>query len=145
MSETISHELSKILADTYQLYLKTHGYHWNVRGMQFNSLHQMFMVQYTEMWGALDVIAERIRALGSLAPMTSHAYGNLSAIGEGNAELGAIEMLTDLKQSHQTIIQTLKSALLVAEELKDAPTVDLITQRLSIHEKTLWMIEASLS
>jgi starvation-inducible DNA-binding protein len=137
-------ELSKVLADSYTLYLKTHGYHWNVRGPQFNSLHAMFMTQYTEIWTALDEIAERIRALGELAPMTGSSFGNLSGMAEGDATLSANEMLKDLKLSHETLIHTLKVALEVADDEDDAPTEDLLTVRIATHEKFLWMISATL-
>jgi len=137
-------ELSKVLADSYNLYLKTHGYHWNVRGPQFNSLHNMFMTQYTEMWTALDVIAERIRALGELAPMSGSAFGNLSSIKEGDATKSANEMLKELADGHKTVIATLKHALDIADEAGDDPTVDLLTARIATHEKYLWMISATL-
>lgn len=137
-------ELSKVLADSYNLYLKTHGYHWNVRGPQFNSLHAMFMTQYTEMWTALDEIAERIRALGELAPMSGSAFGNLSSLKEGDPSLNATDMLKELKAGHETLIATLKNALKIADEAGDDPTVDLLTVRLGTHEKALWMISASL-
>lgn len=140
----IAHELSKVLADSYNLYLKTHGYHWNVRGMQFNSLHTMFMTQYTEMWTALDLIAERIRALGELAPMTGTAFGALSTIKEGDATLNATDMLKDLKKGHEALISTMETALKVAQEAGDDPSVDLLTTRVAEHQKTLWMITASL-
>ncbi|ESQ80130.1 Dps family protein [Asticcacaulis sp. YBE204] len=137
-------ELSKVLADSYNLYLKTHGYHWNVRGPQFNSLHTMFMAQYTEMWTALDEIAERIRALGELAPMSGSAFGNLSSIKEGDATNSANAMLKELAEGHKTLIATLKNALKVADDAGDDPTVDLLTTRLAAHEKFLWMISATL-
>lgn len=144
MKKEITKHLSHILADTYQLYLKTHGYHWNVRGPQFHSLHTLFMTQYTEMWTALDVIAERIRALGELAPMSSDAYASLSPIKDGLPSLKAHEMLMDLKSGHEVLIDTLKAAMSVVTAANDEPSIDLITQRLAIHEKTLWMISASM-
>jgi starvation-inducible DNA-binding protein len=144
MKQEITKHLSHILADTYQLYLKTHGYHWNVRGPQFHSLHTLFMTQYTEMWMALDVIAERIRALGDLAPMSSDAYNGLSSIKDGSPNLKANEMLEDLKVGHERVIATLKAAMDVVSEAGDEPSIDLITQRLATHQKTLWMISASM-
>jgi starvation-inducible DNA-binding protein len=135
-------ELSKVLADSYNLYLKTHGYHWNVRGPQFNSLHLMFMTQYTELWNALDLIAERIRALGEIAPMAGSAYGNLSSIKEGDPTLSAADMISDLIDGNEVLVATLKNALETADEVGDDPTVDLLTQRRAIHEKTLWMLKA---
>jgi starvation-inducible DNA-binding protein len=143
-SDTVAHELSKVLADTYALYLKTHGYHWNVTGPQFNALHAMFMTQYTEMWTALDEIAERIRALGQLAPMSGSAFGNLSSIREGDPTLDAQAMLADLVDGQETLIATLKAARSVADEAGDDPTVDLLTQRLTLHQKTVWMLKATL-
>ncbi|UDF02744.1 Dps family protein [Asticcacaulis sp. AND118] len=137
-------ELSKVLADSYNLYLKTHGYHWNVRGPQFNSLHNMFMTQYTEMWTALDEIAERIRALGELAPMSGSAFGNLSSIKEGDATKSATDMVKELVKGHKTLIETLKNAIKVADDASDDPTVDLLTVRLGSHEKHLWMLSATL-
>jgi starvation-inducible DNA-binding protein len=138
-------ELSKVLADSYNLYLKTHGYHWNVRGPQFNSLHNMFMAQYSELWAALDVIAERIRALGELAPMAGSTFGNLSSIKEGDASLAAEDMIRDLIDGNEVLVATLKNALEIADEAGDDPTVDLLTQRRALHEKTLWMLKALLA
>lgn len=143
-SEPVVEALNKALADSYAAYLKTHGYHWNVRGPNFSSYHNLFMTQYTEMWTALDEIAERIRALGELAPMSGAAFGNLSSIKEGDATKSANEMLKELADGHKTLIATLKNALKVAEEASDDPTVDLLTVRLGSHEKHLWMISASL-
>ena len=141
----VAHELSKVLADSYNLYLKTHGYHWNVRGPMFNSLHNMFMTQYTELWNALDLIAERIRALGELAPMTGSSFGNLSNIGEGDATLDSDGMIKDLIASNEALVSTIKKALERADEDGDDPTVDLLTQRRNQHEKTLWMLKALLA
>ena len=138
-------ELSKVLADSYNLYLKTHGYHWNVRGPQFNSLHIMFMTQYTELWAALDLIAERIRALGEIAPMSGSAYGELSDIKEGDPKLDAEGMIKDLISGNKDLVATMKKALKVADEAGDDPSVDLLTQRIALHEKTLWMLKANLA
>jgi starvation-inducible DNA-binding protein len=142
---SVAHELSKVLADSYNLYLKTHGYHWNVRGPQFNSLHNMFMTQYTELWNALDVIAERIRALGELAPMAGSTFGNLSSIKEGDGSLSSDDMIKDLIDGNEVLVATIKNALETADEEGDDPTVDLLTQRRALHEKTLWMLKALLA
>ena len=140
----IAHQLAKVLAETYSLYLKTHGYHWNVRGMHFHSLHTLFSDQYNEIWVSLDEIAERIRALGVLAPMGGAAFGNLSQILDGDPTADALSMLRDLKSGHETLIQTIKEAIEIAGEHEDDPTLDLMTVRLSAHQKHLWMISASL-
>lgn len=144
-SPSVALELSKVLADSYTLYLKTHGYHWNVTGPQFNSLHNMFMAQYTEMWTALDEIAERIRAVGELAPMTGSAFGNLASIKEGDGTLSAEDMIADLVKGHEALVKTMKNAMKAAEEAEDDPTVDLLTQRTAIHQKTIWMLKALLA
>ena len=140
----VARELSKALADSYALYLKTHGYHWNVRGPEFFSLHGLFQQQYTEIWTALDDIAERIRALGVLAPQTGSAFGNLTSISEGNAEKSSQEMLGELVRDHGTVIKTARAALKVAEDAGDEATVDLLTQRLAAHEKSAWMLRSSI-
>jgi starvation-inducible DNA-binding protein len=144
-SETVAHQLSKVLADSYSVYLKTHGYHWNVRGPNFAGLHKLFMDQYSEIWTALDELAERIRALGEFAPMSGSAFANLTALKDGDAALSSEGMLTDLKASHEVVIETMEKALDFADEAGDDPTVDLLTQRLAAHQKHLWMITASLS
>ncbi|GGZ29219.1 Dps family protein [Asticcacaulis endophyticus] len=141
----VAHELSKLLADSYTLYQKTHGYHWNVTGPTFSSLHALFMEQYTEMWNAIDDIAERIRALGELAPQSGSALGNLTSIKDGDPTLSAEDMLKDLKSGHETVIATLKSVVELSEEVGDVSSADLATQRLTAHEKHLWMIKATLS
>ncbi|WP_292050644.1 MULTISPECIES: Dps family protein [unclassified Brevundimonas] len=143
--EAIAQELSKVLADSYAVYQKTHGYHWNVRGPEFFSLHGLFQQQYTEIWTALDDIAERIRALGVLAPQSGSAFGNLTSISEGNPEKSAQEMLAELVRDHGTVIKTARAALQVAEEAGDEATVDLMTQRLAAHEKSAWMLRSSIA
>lgn len=134
--------LSKVLADSYAVYLKTHGYHWNVRGPNFSSLHNLFMAQYTEMWQALDEVAERVRALGELAPQGYGAFANLTSIKDGDPENTSEAMLKELAQDHGTVISTLRSVLPVAQEAGDEATVDLLTQRLAAHEKHAWMLRA---
>jgi starvation-inducible DNA-binding protein len=136
--------LSKLLADTYGAYLKTHGYHWNVRGPNFGALHALFMQQYTEVWAAIDTVAERIRALGGLAPQGYRAFANLSAIGDGDPEFDAEAMLRDLVKSHEALIATTRSLRPEAGAAGDEATVGLIDDRLAAHEKHVWMLRASL-
>ncbi|MDZ4318569.1 MAG: Dps family protein [Phenylobacterium sp.] len=136
--------LSKLLADSYAVYLKTHGYHWNVRGANFQALHSLFMAQYTEMWTAIDEVAERIRALGELAPQGYGAFGNLSSIKDGDPTKGANGMLKDLIASHEALISTLYGILPAAQEAGDEVTAGLITDRLTAHEKHVWMLKSSL-
>lgn len=140
----IAASLSKVLADSYALYLKTHGYHWNVRGPNFQSLHVLLEGQYTEEWAALDTIAERIRALGELAPQGYAAFGNLSSIKDGDPEQDWEGMFKELKTDNETVIATLRAAFPVADEAGDEATADLLTQRLQAHEKHAWMIRATL-
>lgn len=137
--------LSKLLADSYAVYLKTHGYHWNVRGPNFSQLHTLFMAQYTEMWTAIDEVAERIRALGELAPQGYGAFGNLSSIKDGDPAKGANDMLKDLIASHETLIGTLYAALPPVQEAGDEVTAGLLTDRLTAHEKHVWMLKSSLA
>ena len=142
--KTIAAGLSRLLADTYAVYLKTHGYHWNVRGPEFFSLHNMLEQQYRDQWAALDDIAERIRALGELAPQGYGAFANLTSIRDGEPEKDAPDMLRELMRDHETLIATMRSALDVADGDGDDVTVDLLTQRLAAHEKFAWMLRASL-
>lgn len=140
----IAASLNKVLADSYALYLKTHGYHWNVRGPNFQSLHVLLEGQYQEEWAALDDIAERIRALGELAPQGYGAFGNLSSIKDGNPENEWEAMLSELKADNETVIRTLRDAFPVADDAGDEATADLLTQRLQAHEKHAWMIRSTL-
>ena len=133
--------LSRLLADTYAVYLKTHGYHWNVRGPYFASLHGLFMEQYTEEWAALDEIAERIRALGEFAPQT---FGNLTAIRDGNPESDWEAMVEELKRDNETVCRTAREIFPAAEKAGDQATLDLITQRFQAHEKHAWMLRSTL-
>ncbi len=142
--DTVAAGLSTLLADTYAVYLKTHGYHWNVRGPNFASLHALFMEQYTEMWAAIDDVAERIRALGALAPQGYRTFSNLSGIQDGDAEQSAEAMLAELVKDHETLIQTARNVLPTAQEAADEVTVSLISDRLTAHEKHAWMLRASL-
>ena len=143
--KAVADGLSKLLADSYAVYLKTHGYHWNVRGPNFSQLHTLFMAQYTEMWTAIDEVAERIRALGELAPQGYGAFGNLSAIKDGDPTKNAEAMLNDLIESHETLIATLYAALPSAQEAGDEVSASLISDRLTAHEKHVWMLRSSLS
>ena len=136
--------LSALLADSYTLYLMTHNFHWNVTGPQFNSLHNMFMTQYTEQWNALDVIAERIRALGFAAPGTYKQFVKLTSIKEVEGVPKAEEMIRLLVDAHETVARTARSIFSIIEEANDQPTADILTQRLEVHEKTAWMLRSNL-
>ena len=140
----IASGLSHVLADTYTLYLKTHNYHWNVTGPQFNDLHAMFMTQYTELWNSVDLIAERIRSLGHFAPGTYGAFAELSSIKEESGVPAATKMLENLLSGHETAARTCREAFPAAEKAGDQPTMDLLTQRMQVHEKTAWMLRSVL-
>ncbi|MFO1434858.1 MAG: Dps family protein [Gammaproteobacteria bacterium] len=141
----IAQGLSKLLADTYTLYLKTHNFHWNVTGPMFNTLHVMFMEQYTELWNAVDPIAERIRALGHAAPGSYAQFGKLSSIADAPATPPkALEMVQILVEGHEAVARTARAVFPLAETANDQPTADLLTQRLDIHEKTAWMLRSLL-
>ena len=137
--------LERVLADTYTLYLKTHNFHWNVTGPQFNDLHLMFMNQYTELWGAVDLVAERIRALGSFAPGSYKDFARLTRISEADGVPSAKEMLKQLVEGHETVIKTAREVLGPADEANDQASIDLLTERLTIHEKTAWMLRSLLA
>lgn len=137
--------LSKLLADTYTLYLTTHNFHWNVTGPMFSTLHNMFMAQYTELWNAVDPIAERIRALGHAAPGSYAAYGKLSSVPDAPAKPPkATDMIRILVEGHEAVARTARSVFPVADKASDEPTCDLLTQRLNIHDKTAWMLRSLL-
>jgi starvation-inducible DNA-binding protein len=140
----IAGELSKLLADSYTLYLMTHNFHWNVTGPLFNTLHQMFMAQYTEAWNALDSIAERIRALGHYAPGTYREYAALSSIQEPTDVPAALDMVRMLVTGNESVAKTARAAFEKADAANDQPTADLLTQRLDIHEKNAWMLRSLL-
>lgn len=140
----IADGLSRLLADTYTLYLKTHNFHWNVTGPQFNTLHQMFELQYTELALAVDVIAERIRALGEFAPGSYAAFSRLSSIKEADGVPDATEMIRQLADDQAAVVRTARSLFPLADAAHDEPTADLLTQRMQIHEKTAWMLRAML-
>lgn len=141
----IAEGLSKLLADSYTLYLKTHNYHWNVTGPMFQSLHLMFEGHYTELAMAVDVIAERIRSLGFPAPGSYAAFSKLSSIEEVEGLPSAEEMVADLVAGHEAVIRTGRALFPVVEEAHDEATADLVTQRLQLHEKTAWMLRSILA
>lgn len=137
--------LSRLLADTYTLYLSTHNFHWNVTGPMFNTLHAMFMAQYTELWNAVDPIAERIRSLGHPAPGSYAAYAALASIPDAPATPpSAMEMVRILKEGHEAVARTARSIFPLADAASDEPTADLLTQRLTVHEQTAWMLRSLL-
>jgi len=137
--------LSKLLADTYTLYLTTHNFHWNVTGPMFNTLHQMFMVQYTELWTAVDPVAERIRSLGHAAPGSYAQFGALASINDApSTPPKALEMVRILVEGHEAVARTARSIFPLADKAGDEPTADLLTQRLTVHEQTAWMLRSLL-
>ena len=142
--EKIAKGLSVLLADSYTLYLMTHNFHWNVTGPQFNSLHLMFMDQYTEQWNALDQIAERIRALGHPAPGTYKEFVELASIAEVEGVPSADEMIRHLVAAQEATARTARDLFPVVSAANDQPTADLLTQRLEVHEKTAWMLRSLL-
>jgi len=141
---TVAAGLARLLADSYTLYLKTHNFHWNVTGPMFQTLHLLFEQQYTELALAVDLIAERIRALGHPAPGSYREFAELSSIPEGRGVPKAMEMVRLLVKGHEACARTARSAFPVAEQAGDEPTCDLLTQRLQLHEKTAWMLRSLL-
>jgi starvation-inducible DNA-binding protein len=142
--QAIAEGLSKLLADTYTLYLKTHYFHWNVTGPMFQTLHLMFETQYTELALAVDLIAERIRALGYPAPGSYSAYAKLSSIPETTEVPKAMEMIKLLVEGQEAVCRTARSIFAATDKANDEPTADLLTQRLQLHEKTAWMLRSLL-
>ena len=136
--------LSRLLADTYVLYLKTHSFHWNVEGPMFQTLHLMFMGQYTEQWNALDLIAERIRALGHSAPGTYKEFVKLATIKEVDGQPRALDMVRHLVAAQEATARTARKLFPLVEKANDQPSADLLTQRLQVHEKTAWMLRSLL-
>jgi starvation-inducible DNA-binding protein len=137
--------LSKLLADTFTLYLTTHNFHWNVTGPMFNTLHLMFMEQYTELWNAVDPIAERIRSLGHHAPGSYGQFGRLGSIGDvPETPPAALDMVRKLVEGHEAVARTARSTFPLADKAGDEPTADLLTQRLTVHEQTAWMLRSLL-
>ena len=137
--------LSRLLADTYTLYLKTHGYHWNVEGPHFQSLHIQFMDQYTEMWTAVDELAERIRALGYYAPGSYAQFAKLSSIKEETGQPDWKTMVKNLADGHEQVSRTAREVLRIAEDVGDDATSDVVAPRITLHEKTAWMLRATAS
>ena len=140
----LAENLSRVLADTYSLYLKTHHFHWNVTGPMFQTLHLMFETQYTELALAVDLVAERIRALGHPAPGTYSEFARLSSIPETEGVPKAREMIALLVKGNEAVARTARKAFGVADEANDQPTADLLTQRMDVHEKTAWMLRSLL-
>jgi starvation-inducible DNA-binding protein len=141
----IAQGLSRLLADTYTLYLTTHNFHWNVTGPMFNTLHTMFMAQYTELWNAVDPIAERIRALGHAAPGSYADFGKLSSLKDApTTPPKALDMVRILVEGNEAVARTARSIFPAADKADDQPTADLLTQRLDVHEKTAWMLRSLL-
>ena len=143
--EKIAAGLSRLLADSYTLYLKTHNYHWNVEGPMFNTLHLLFETHYMELATAVDEIAERIRALGVKAPGSYSAYAELANVEEAKGDEDAEEMIRQLVIGQETVARTAREAFPAAEAASDEPTADLLTQRMQIHEKNAWMLRSMLA
>lgn len=140
----IAKGLSKLLADTFTLYLRTHYFHWNVSGPMFNTLHTMFETQYNEIWTSTDEIAERIRALDEIAPGTYHQFKKLSVLTDVEEAPPAMKMIAGLLEGHETVARTARSVFPAAEKGADEATLDLLTQRIQYHEKTAWMLRSLL-
>lgn len=142
--QNIADHLSKLLADSYLLYVKTHNFHWNVKGPMFQTLHLLFESEYTELASAVDTIAERIRALGCPAPGSYKQFKALSSIKEEERVPSAEKMIAQLVEGQETIVKTARRAMKVAQAAADDPTVDLLTQRMQVHEKNAWMLRSLL-
>ena len=142
--KAIAQGLSHLLADTYTLYLKTHNFHWNVKGPMFQTLHLMFETQYNELALAVDLVAERIRALGHPAPGSYADYAKLSSIKEAKGVPSATKMISELVAGQEAVVRTARQVFPVAEKANDQPTMDLLTQRMQLHEKTAWMLRSLL-
>ncbi len=142
--KTIASGLSDLLANSYTLYLMTHNFHWNVTGLMFNTLHTMFMGQYTKQWAALDVIAERIRALGYPAPGTYKKFVKRASISEIDGVPKATEMIRHLVKAQEATARTARNLFPIVEKANDQPTADVLTQRIDVHEKTAWMLRSLL-
>jgi starvation-inducible DNA-binding protein len=142
--EKIAAGLSRLLADTYTVYLKTHNFHWNVTGPMFNTLHLMFETQYNELWTATDAIAERIRSLGHPAPGTYAEFGTLTSIKETPGQPKADAMVRLLVEGNEAVVRTARSIFPSVEKANDEPTADLLTQRMQVHEKNAWMLRSLL-
>lgn len=140
----IANGLSLLLADSFTLYLKTHNFHWNVTGPMFQTLHVLFQQQYTELWNALDLIAERIRSLGHYAPGSFKHFGELASIEEETGVPSAHDMMRQLIEGQEAVARTAREVFKIADAANDQPTADLLTQRMEIHEKNAWMLRALL-
>ncbi len=141
----IAKGLSRLLADTYTLYLTTHNFHWNVTGPMFNTLHVMFMTQYTELWNAVDPVAERIRSLGHKAPGSYAQFAQLTSLSDVPVDPpAALDMVRILVKGHEAVARTARELFPVADKASDEPTADLLTQRLTVHEQTAWMLRSLL-
>jgi starvation-inducible DNA-binding protein len=143
--QAIAEGLSRVLADTYTLYLKTHNFHWNVEGPMFNTLHLMFETQYTELALAVDLIAERIRALGYPAPGSYRQFAQLSTVEDAAGRPSAVDMIGQLAKDQETVVRTARRVFALVDEANDQPSADLLTQRMQVHEKTAWMLRAMLA
>jgi len=141
----IAQGLSRLLADTYTLYLKTHNFHWNVTGPMFQTLHLMFETQYTELALAVDLIAERIRALGYPAPGTYAEFSKLASIKEPKGVPAAEQMIRELFAGQEAVVKTARSVFPLVDKVNDEPSADLLTQRMQVHEKTAWMLRSLLA
>lgn len=142
--QQIADGLGRLLADTWVLYGKTHGFHWNVTGPMFTSLHTLFETQYNELWDSLDEIAERIRALGLPAPFGDSALTKLASLEEAGSIPAAMDMVKQLVADHEAVARTARSVFEIADAANDQPSADLLTQRLQVHEKTAWMLRSLL-
>ena len=142
--QQIADGLGRLLADTWVLYGKTHGFHWNVTGPMFTSLHTLFETQYNELWDSLDEIAERIRALGLPAPFGDSTLTKLASVEEAGSIPAAMEMVKQLVADHEAVARTARSVFEIADAANDQPSADLLTQRLQVHEKTAWMLRSLL-
>ena len=140
----IAQGLSKLLADSYTLYLKTHNFHWNVTGPMFNTLHLMFETQYTELATAVELIAERIRALGHPAPGSYAEFARLSSIKDAQGVPKAEDMIRELVEGQEAVVRTARAAFPIVEKASDEPSADLLTQRMQVHEKNAWMLRSML-
>ena len=140
----IADGLSRVLADTYTLYLKTHNFHWNVTGPMFQTLHLMFMTQYNEIWMAVDTVAERIRALGYPAPGSYKEFTAMTSIKDSSGTISAKEMIKQLVAGQEAVTRTARELLPVAEAAGDQPTVDLLSARMMVHEQNAWMLRSLL-
>ncbi len=142
--EAVAGSLAKLLADTYTLYLKTHNFHWNVTGAMFNTLHLMFEAQYNELALAVDLVAERIRALGHPAPGSYAQFSRLSSLKEETGVPAALEMVAQLVEGQEAVARTARSIFPTVDAANDEPSADLLTQRMQVHEKTAWMLRSLL-